>query len=189
MFLLELLCLVNEVVEHKLLLEIDTDELSGRRLHDVLDSLREAGLDVDVDLHLHGLGRVGRHLQAPDEDVGLVGGRTHEELAVLVGGLVADDHRRGVLQMQDLRDALLRAGMGVQNLLDSGLLVVAVDVPNFELSTLGAHEQMVVIDLVQEGRRLLVLDLVADALAASLDIDIGQEDLLAFETGHSQHRG
>jgi len=141
-----------------------------------------------VDLHLHRRRLVGRHLQAPDEDVWLVSGSANQELAVIVGGLVADNHRRWILQVQDLRNALLGAGMRVQNLLDSGLLVVRVNVPNFELASLCADEQVVVIDLVQEGRRLLVLNLVADALAPGLDIHIGQEDLLAFETRHSQHR-
>ena len=141
-----------------------------------------------MDLHLHRRRLVGRHLQAPDEDVWLVSGSANQELAVIVGGLVADNHRRWILQVQDLRNALLGAGMRVQNLLDSGLLVVRVNVPNFELASLCADEQVVVIDLVQEGRRLLVLNLVADALAPGLDIHIGQEDLLAFETRHSQHR-
>ena len=77
--------------------------------------------------------------------------------------------------------------MSIQDLLDRRLLIVRINVPDLKLAALGTNEQVILIDLIQEGRALLVLNLVADALATSLDVDDGEKDLLAVEAGNGQH--
>ena len=77
--------------------------------------------------------------------------------------------------------------MSIQDLLDRRLLIVRINVPDLELAALGTNEQVILIDLIQEGRALLVLNLVADTLATSLDVDDGEKDLLAVEAGNGQH--
>lgn len=83
--------LVNKVIEHECLLEVDTDDLRWRCLHDELDSFAEASANLDVDLHAEGLGGLGGHLEAPDHDLRLVTCRAHQELAI-VTRLVPNDH-------------------------------------------------------------------------------------------------
>ena len=85
---------------------VDTNELRRRCLNDKLDSLREAGADLDVHLEAEGLRRLRRHLQAPDKDLGFVSCSTHQEFHV-VTRLVTRDHRGGVHQLDDLGDALV----------------------------------------------------------------------------------
>ena len=92
LLLLELRRLVNEVVEHELLVEVDADELRRRRLHDILDTLGEACLDLNVNLHADRLCRLRGHLKAPDEDFRLVRSRAHKELIAFVS-LFSHNHR------------------------------------------------------------------------------------------------
>ena len=77
--------------------------------------------------------------------------------------------------------------MSIQDLLDRRLLIVRINVPDLKLAALGTNEQVILINLIQEGRALLVLNLVADALATSLDVDDGEKDLFAVEAGNGQH--
>ena len=173
-------CLVNEVVEHELFVEIDSDKLSGGGLYDILDSLSETCLDLNMHLHVDSLRGRRVHLQPPDQYLRLVGRRTHQELVAFVT-LFAHDHGGGVDEAQDLGDAFLTVGVCVEDLLDGGRLVVRVDVPNLELAVERADEQVILVDLVEEGRVLVVVDLVLDGAGARLDVDVADEHLLVVE--------
>ena len=154
-------CFVNKVVEHEFLVEVDANELGGGSLHNELNAVSEAGLDLNVDLHVDDLGCIRSDLQAPDQDLGLVSGCADQELAVF-SALVPNDHGRWVDQAHDLRNSLSRTGMGIKHLLDRRLLRIAVNVPNLELASKGADKQMIFINLVQNSWALLVVDLVHD---------------------------
>ena len=99
--LLHLGSFVDEVVEHQLFVKVDTDELSWRSLHNILDAFGEAGLDLNVHLHVDCLSGLRIHLKTPDEDLRPVGGATNQEL-VLIASFVANDHGRGVDETEDL---------------------------------------------------------------------------------------
>ena len=185
-FLLLLGSLVDKVVEHQRLLEVGTNELCRRRLNDVLDSIDEARLDLNVDLHADDLRGLWVHLQAPDEDLRLVCCGTHQELAA-IAGLVSNDHRGGVLEAEDLADALLTAGVRIKHLLDDRLRLVRIDVPDLKLATLRANQKVVLVDLVQVGGVLLVVDLRLDAFSTCLDVNITDQDLLTFEARNRQN--
>ena len=71
--------------------------------------------------------------------------------------------------------------MGIEDLLDRGLLLVGVDVPDFELAVERSNKEVVLVDLVEEGRVLVVVDFVANRLAPRLDIDVHDQNLLVVE--------
>ena len=81
--------------------EVDSNKLSRRSLHNILDALGEASLDLNVHLHVDCLSGLGIHLKTPDEDLRPVGGATNQEL-VLIASFVANDHGRGVDETEDL---------------------------------------------------------------------------------------
>ena len=151
-------------------------------MNDILDALCEAGFDLNVHLHADGRRRLRVHLQAPDENLRLVGGCTDQELVALVA-LLTHDHWRWVLEAQDLGDTFLTAGMRIKDLLDGWGVVVWIDVPNLELAVQSTNKEMIFIDLVEEGWVLVVVNLVLDALHTSLDIDVADEHLLVVEAG------
>ena len=149
-------------------------------MHDILDALGEACLDLDVNLHADRLRRLGVNLEPPDKDLWFVCGRAHEELVALVA-LLSHDHRRRVHQFEDLGDALLTARVGVEYLLDRRSFIIWINVPNFELAVECADQQVVLVDLVEEGWVLMVVNLVLDGLRPCLDVDVADENLLVFE--------
>ena len=151
-------------------------------MNDILDALCEAGFDLNVHLHADGRRRLRVHLQAPDENLRLVGGCADQELVALVA-LLTHDHWRWVLEAQDLGDTFLTAGMRIKDLLDGWGVVVWIDVPNLELAVQSTNKEMIFIDLVEEGWVLVVVNLVLDALHTSLDIDVADEHLLVVEAG------
>ena len=102
-------------------------------MNDILDALCEAGFDLNVHLHADGRRRLRVHLQAPDENLRLVGGCADQELVAFVA-LLTHDHWRWVLEAQDLGDTFLTAGMRIKDLLDGWGVVVWIDVPNLELA-------------------------------------------------------
>ena len=151
-------------------------------MNDILDALCEAGFDLNVHLHADGRRRLRVHLQAPDENLRLVGGCADQELVALVA-LLTHDHWRWVLEAQDLGDTFLTAGMRIKDLLDGWGVVVWIDVPNLELAVQSTNKEMIFIDLVEEGWVLVVVNLVLDALHTSLDIDVADEHWLVVEAG------
>lgn len=151
-------------------------------MNDILDALCEAGFDLNVHLHADGRRRLRVHLQAPDENLRLVGGCADQELVALVA-LLTHDHWRWVLEAQDLGDTFLTAGMRIKDLLDGWGVIVWIDVPNLELAVQSTNKEMIFIDLVEEGWVLMVVNLVLDALHTSLDIDVADEHLLVVEAG------
>ena len=151
-------------------------------MNDILDALCEAGFDLNVHLHADGRRRLRVHLQAPDENLRLVGGCADQELVALVA-LLTHDHGRWVLEAQDLGDTFLTTGMRIKDLLDGWGVVVWIDVPNLELAVQSTNKEMIFIDLVEEGWVLVVVNLVLDALHTRLDIDVADENLLVVEAG------
>ena len=151
-------------------------------MNDILDALCEAGFDLNVHLHADGRRRLRVNLQAPDENLRLVGGCADQELVALVA-LLTHDHGRWVLEAQDLGDTFLTTGMRIKDLLDGWGVVVWIDVPNLELAVQSTNKEMIFIDLVEEGWVLVVVNLVLDALHTSLDIDVTDENLLVVEAG------
>lgn len=125
--------LVDEVIEHEFFVEIDTDELCWGSLHDVLDSFCEARLDLNVHFHGNCLSGLWVDLQTPDENLGLIGGTANQEL-IGIAGLITDDHWRGVDEAEDLGNALLRAGMRIEDLFECRFFLVRVDVPDLKLT-------------------------------------------------------
>jgi len=178
-------CLVNEIVEHELLLEVDTNKLGRCSLNDVLDSLSEASLDLDMNLHIDGSSSLLLHLKSPDQNLGLVGSCGDKVLETIIAFLT-DDHRGWVDELEDLRDTCVRAGMGVKDLLKGRLLLIWIDVPNLELAVQSTDQEMILIDLVKEGRVLMIAELGTNGLATCLDIYVDDKDLLAVETGDSE---
>lgn len=87
-----------------------------------------------------------------------------------------------------MRDAFLTARMRVENLFDRGCLIVRINVPNLELAGERAHEKVILVDLVEEGRVLVVIDLILNALHSCLDIDIADQNLLVFEARNGEDR-
>ena len=77
--------------------------------------------------------------------------------------------------------------MRIKDLLDGGLLLIRVNVPNLELAAHGANEEVIMVDLVEEGRTLLVRDLAANGPAARLDVHIADQYCAALEAGNGQH--
>ena len=71
--------------------------------------------------------------------------------------------------------------MRIEDLLNRGLLCIRINVPNLELAAKGTDQKMVLVDLVQVGRARLVVYLVTNCLASSLDINIHDQNLLVFE--------
>ena len=182
--------LVNEIVEHELFVEIDPDKLRGGSLYDVLDTFCEASLDLDVHFHADGLRRLRVNLQPPDQYLGLVGSRTDQELVAFIT-LFAHDHWRGVLEAKDLGDAFLAVRMGIEDLFDGGGVIVGINVPYLELAVECADKQVIFVDLVEEGRVLVVVDLVLDSPVTRLDVDVADEHLLVVEAadGKDGRRG
>ena len=71
--------------------------------------------------------------------------------------------------------------MRIKDLLDCRLLCIGINVPDLELAAKGTDQKMVLVDLVQVGRARLVVYLVTNCLASSLDINIHDQNLLVFE--------
>ena len=149
-------------------------------MHDILDALGEASLDLNVHLHIDCLCGLRVDLETPDEDLGFVCGGAYKEL-VIRAGLVADDHGRWVDEVEDLGDALLRAWMSIENLFDRRLVLVRIDVPDLKFAVKSTYKEMLFIDLVEESGILMVIDLVANALTSCLDINIADQSLLVVE--------
>ena len=62
--------------------------------------------------------------------------------------------------------------MCVKYLLNRRRLIVWIDVPNLKLSVQCANQEMIFIDLVQEGRVLVIINLVLNGPVPRLDIDV-----------------
>ena len=141
-------------------------------------------------MHLHAdrLCRCGVDLQSPDQNLGLVSCRAYQEVIAL-GRLLTHNHRRGVSEEHDLRDALLATGMRILNVLQRGLIIVRVDVPDLKLAVHRADEKMVLVNLVEESWVLLVVDRVFNVLATSLDINIDNQNLLGVKARNGKDRG
>ncbi len=131
-------------------------------------------------LHIDSLNRLWVDLEAPNENLWLISGRADQELAVLVA-FVANNHGRGVLKLENLRDSLSRAGVCIEDLLDCRLLLVGVDVPNFKFASHGTDEEVIFVNLVEESRALLIVNFVTDRSEACLDVNIADEDLFVVE--------
>ena len=140
-----------------------------------------------MDLHADSLGRLWVHLQPPDEDLGFVLGRAHQELVAFTAFL-SHDHGRWVFKGQDLGDALLATWMRVKDLLDRGRLIVWIDVPNLKLSVECADQEVIFVDLVQEGWVLVIFNLVLNGPVPRFDIDVTDQYLLAIEARNGENR-
>ena len=185
--LLHLGSFVDEVVEHQLFVKVDTDELSWRSLHNILDALGEASLDLNVHLHVDCLCGLRVDLETPDEDLGFVLGRAHQELVAFTAFL-SHDHGRWVDEAQDLGDAFLTTWMRVKYLLNRWLLIVWIDVPNLKLSVECADQEVIFVDLVQEGWVLVIFNLVLNGPVPRFDIDVTDQYLLAIEARNGENR-
>ena len=130
-----------------------------------------------MDLHVNYLGGRWVHLKAPDEDLRPVCSGTHQELTVFAS-LVSNNHWGGILKAEDLADALLAAGVSIKDLLDDGLWLIWIDVPDLELASLRTNQKVILVDLVKVGGVLLVVNLRLDGFAARLDVDIANKYLL-----------
>ena len=139
-----------------------------------------------MDLHADSLGRLWIHLQPPDENLGFVLGRAHQELVAFTAFL-SHDHGRWVDETQDLGDALLTAWMRVKDLLNRWGLIVWIDVPDLKLSVECADQEVIFIDLVEEGWVLVIFNLVLYGPVARFDIDVTDQNLLAIEAGNSKN--
>ena len=140
-----------------------------------------------MDLHADSLGRLRVHLQPPDENLGFVLGRAHQELVAFTA-LLSHNHGRWVFKGQDLGDALLATWMRVKDLLDRGRLIVWIDVPNLKLAVECADQEVIFVDLVQEGWVLVIFNLVLYGPVARFDIDVTDQYLLAIEAGNGKNR-
>ena len=78
--------------------------------------------------------------------------------------------------------------MSIEDLLDSGLALVWIDVPDLKLTVESANKEVLFIDLVEESRVLVVIDLVINALASGLNINTADKDLLIVEARNGQDR-
>jgi len=78
--------------------------------------------------------------------------------------------------------------MSIKDLLDGGLALVWIDVPDLKLTVESANKEVLFIDLVEESRVLVVIDLVINALASGLNINTADKDLLIVEARNGQDR-
>ena len=78
--------------------------------------------------------------------------------------------------------------MSIEDLLDSGLALVWIDIPDLKLTVESANKEVLFIDLVEESRVLVVIDLVINALASGLNINTADKDLLIVEARNGQDR-
>lgn len=78
--------------------------------------------------------------------------------------------------------------MSIEDLLDGGLALVWIDVPDLKLTVESANKEVLFIDLVEESRVLVVIDLVINALASGLNINTADKDLLIVEARNGQDR-
>jgi len=78
--------------------------------------------------------------------------------------------------------------MSIKDLLDGGLALVWIDVPDLKLTVESANKEVLFIDLVEESRVLVVIDLVINALASGLNINTANKDLLIVEARNGQDR-
>jgi len=78
--------------------------------------------------------------------------------------------------------------MCILHVLHRWRILVRVNVPNLKLAIHCANEKVVLVNLVEECWVLLVVDRVLNVLAASLDINIDDDNLLRVEAGHSKDR-
>lgn len=83
---------------------------------------------------------------------------------------------------------MLRTGMSIEDLLDGRLALVWIDVPDLKLTVESANKEVLFIDLVEESRVLVVIDLVINALASGLNINTADKDLLIVEARNGQDR-
>ena len=66
----------------------------------------------------------------------------------------------------------MAAWMCVEYLLNRRRLIVWIDVPNLKLPVQCANQEMIFIDLVQEGWVLVIINLVLNGPVPRLDIDV-----------------
>ena len=78
--------------------------------------------------------------------------------------------------------------MSIEDLLDGRLALVWIDVPDLKLTVESANKEVLFIDLVEESRVLVVIDLVINALASGLNINTADKDLLIVEARNGQDR-
>ena len=78
--------------------------------------------------------------------------------------------------------------MSIKDLLDGGLALIWIDVPDLKLTVESANKEVLFIDLVEESRVLVVIDLVINALASGLNINTADKDLLIVEARNGQDR-
>lgn len=71
--------------------------------------------------------------------------------------------------------------MRVEDLLDRRLVIIRVDVPDLKLAVKCADQKVVLVDLIQVCRVLVIVNLVLDGLGPRFDIDVADENLLVFE--------
>ena len=140
-----------------------------------------------MDLHTDGLRRLRVHLQPPNQNLGFVRSSAHQELVAFTAFL-SHDHGRWVFKGQDLGDALLATWMRVKDLLDRRRLIVGIDVPNLKLAVECADQEVIFVDLVQEGWVLVIFNLVLYGPVARFDIDVTDQYLLAIEAGNGKNR-
>lgn len=75
----------------------------------------------------------------------------------------------------------MTARVGIEDLLDRWGFIVWINVPNFEFTIESADQKVVLVDLVEERRVLVVVNLVLDGLRSCFDIDVADQNLLVFE--------
>ena len=78
--------------------------------------------------------------------------------------------------------------MRVKDLLDRRRLIVGIDVPNLKLAVECADQEVIFVDLVQEGWVLVIFNLVLYGPVARFDIDVTDQYLLAIEAGNGKNR-
>ena len=78
--------------------------------------------------------------------------------------------------------------MSIEDLLDLWLVLEWIDVPDLKLTVESANKEVLFIDLVEESRVLVVIDLVINALASGLNINTADKDLLIVEARNGQDR-
>ena len=66
----------------------------------------------------------------------------------------------------------MAAWMCVKYLLNRRRLIVRIDIPNLKLPVQCANQEMIFIDLVQEGWVLVIINLVLNVSVPRLDIDV-----------------
>jgi len=78
--------------------------------------------------------------------------------------------------------------MRIKHLLHRRYVIVSIDIPNLKLAVESADKKVILVDLIEDRRVLVVVDLVFNALASSLNIDIADQNLLIVEAGNSKDR-